>query len=123
MERLPATLELVIAAMVIGALLGITLGVLAAYYRNGWIDHASRLFALVGSSVPVFWSGLGLLFILSVQLGWLPGPGRLDARLTPPPAMTGMITLDTLIAGDLAAFRDALHHLILPASVLGWTVT
>lgn len=122
-ERLPATLELVIAAMILGTLLGIVLGVLAAYYRNSWIDHGSRLFALVGSSLPVFWSGLGLLFILSVQLGWLPGPGRLDARLTPPPAVTGMITLDTLIAGDLAAFRDALHHLILPASVLGWTVT
>jgi ABC-type dipeptide/oligopeptide/nickel transport system permease component len=123
MERLPATLELVIAAMVIGTLLGITLGVLAAYYRNGWIDHASRLFALVGSSVPVFWSGLGLLFILSVQLGWFPGPGRLDARLAPPPMITGVMTVDTLLAGDLAAFVDALHHLILPSFVLGWTVT
>lgn len=123
LERLPATLELVIAAMIIGTVLGIALGVLAAYYRNGWIDHGSRLFALVGSSLPVFWSGLGLLFIFSVQLGWLPGPGRLDARLQPPPMITGMITLDTLLAGDLAAFVDALHHLILPAFVLGWTVT
>jgi ABC-type dipeptide/oligopeptide/nickel transport system permease component len=123
LERLPATLELVIAAMIIGTVLGIALGVLAAYYRNGWIDHGSRLFALVGSSLPVFWSGLGLLFIFSVQLGWLPGPGRLDARLQPPSMITGMITLDTLLAGDLAAFVDALHHLILPAFVLGWTVT
>jgi peptide/nickel transport system permease protein len=123
LERLPATLELVLAAMVIGTLLGIALGVLAAYYRNGWIDHGSRLFALVGSSLPVFWSGLGLLFILSVQLGWLPGPGRLDARLQPPPMITGMISIDTLLAGDLTAFVDALHHLILPAFVLGWTVT
>ncbi|MBB3021305.1 peptide/nickel transport system permease protein [Microvirga lupini] len=123
LERLPATLELVIAAMIIGTVLGIALGVLAAYYRNGWLDHGSRLFALVGSSLPVFWSGLGLLFIFSVQLGWLPGPGRLDARLQPPPMITGMITLDTLLAGDLAAFVDALHHLILPAFVLGWTVT
>ena len=123
LERLPATLELVIAAMIIGTVLGIALGVLAAYYRNGWIDHGSRLFALIGSSLPVFWSGLGLLFIFSVQLGWLPGPGRLDARLQPPPMITGMITLDTLLAGDLAAFVDALHHLILPAFVLGWTVT
>jgi peptide/nickel transport system permease protein len=122
-ERLPATLELVIAAMIIGTVLGIALGVLAAYYRNGWIDHGARLFALIGSSLPVFWSGLGLLFILSVQLGWLPGPGRLDARLAPPPAVTGMITLDTLLAGDLTAFMDALRHLILPAFVLGWTVT
>ena len=123
MERLPATLELVMAAMAIGTLLGIVLGVLAAYYRNGWIDHTARLFALVGSSLPVFWSGLGLLFVLSVQLGWLPGPGRLDARLTPPLMVTGMITIDTLLAGDLTAFLDALHHLVLPAFVLGWTVT
>lgn len=123
LERLPATLELVIAAMIIGTVLGIALGVLAAYYRNGWIDHGSRLFALVGSSLPVFWSGLGLLFIFSVQLGWLPGPGRLDARLQPPPMITGMISLDTLLAGDLTAFVDALHHLVLPAFVLGWTVT
>ena len=123
LERLPATLELVIAAMIIGTVLGIALGVLAAYYRNGWLDHGSRLFALVGSSLPVFWSGLGLLFIFSVQLGWLPGPGRLDARLQPPPMITGMISLDTLLAGDLTAFVDALHHLVLPAFVLGWTVT
>jgi ABC-type dipeptide/oligopeptide/nickel transport system permease component len=123
MERLPATLELVVAAMVIGTLLGITLGVLAAYFRNGWIDHAARLFALVGSSVPVFWSGLGLLFVLSVQLGWLPGPGRLDARITPPAMITGFMSVDALLAGDIGAFVDALHHLILPAFVLGWTVT
>ena len=123
MERLPATLELVMAAMVIGTSLGITLGVLAAYFRNGWIDHAARLFALFGSSVPVFWSGLGLLFVLSVQLGWLPGPGRLDARITPPSMITGFMSVDALLAGDIGAFVDALHHLILPAFVLGWTVT
>jgi peptide/nickel transport system permease protein len=122
-ERLPATLELVFAAMIIGTALGIVLGMLAAYYRNGWIDHGSRLFALVGSSLPVFWSGLGLLFIFSVQLGWLPGPGRLDARLLPPPAVSGMVAIDALLAGDLATFADALRHLALPAFVLGWTVT
>jgi peptide/nickel transport system permease protein len=123
LERLPATLELVFAAMVIGTIVGIILGILAAYYRNGWIDHGARLFALVGSSLPVFWSGLGLLFVLSVQLAWLPGPGRLDARILPPPAVTGMITVDTLLEGDLTAFTNALHHLVLPAFVLGWTVT
>lgn len=122
MARLPATLELVIAAMFVGTFLGISLGILAAYFRNSAIDHGARLFALFGSSVPVFWSGLGLLFILSVKLGWLPGPGRIDPRLTPPPGLTGFFTVDALLAGDWRIFVDALHHLLLPAFVLGWTV-
>ena len=122
-DRLPATLELVTAAMILGTLSGILLGVLAAHYRNGGIDHGARLFALLGSSLPVFWSGLILLFIFSVKLGWLPGPGRLDARAVPPPYVTGMFTVDALFAGDLRAFGSALAHLLLPSFVLGWTVT
>lgn len=122
MARLPATLELVIAAMFIGTFLGITLGVLAAYFRNSPIDHGARLFALFGSSVPVFWSGLGLLFIFSVSLGWLPGPGRIDPRLAPPPGVTGFITIDALLAGDFPLLLNALQHLLLPSFVLGWTV-
>jgi peptide/nickel transport system permease protein len=122
-DRLPATLELVIAAMLFGTLSGILLGVLAARYRDRGVDHGARLFALFGSSLPVFWSGLILLFLFSVKLGWLPGPGRLDARAEPPPFVTGMHTVDALLAGDLATFADALRHLLLPAFVLGWTVT
>jgi len=121
--RLPATLELVFAAMIFGTTLGIVLGVLAAYFRNSLIDHGARLFALFGSSLPVFWSGLGLLFIFSVMLNWLPGPGRLDARLPLPPGVTGFLTIDSLLAGDLAVFKDAVWHLLLPAFVLGWTVS
>jgi peptide/nickel transport system permease protein len=122
LERLPATLELVIAAMLIGSTSGIVLGVLAARFRDRAVDHMARLWALVGSSTPVFWSGLILLYIFSVVLGWLPGPGRLDARTTPPDGMTGFLTIDALLTGDMALFRDALHHLVLPALVLGWTV-
>ncbi|MES2665712.1 MAG: ABC transporter permease [Pseudomonadota bacterium] len=120
--RLPATMELVISAMIIGTAMGITLGVLAAYYRNTAVDHVARLFALFGSSVPVFWLGLVLLYVFSVQWGVLPGPGRVDARLTLPPAVTGFITIDALIAGDFAVLVNALWHLILPAFVLGWAV-
>jgi ABC-type dipeptide/oligopeptide/nickel transport system permease component len=122
LDRLPATLELVIAAMIIGSISGIVLGVLAARFRDRAIDHVARLWALIGSSTPVFWSGLILLYIFSVVLGWLPGPGRLDARTTPPDGMTGFLTIDALLTGDMALFRDALHHLVLPALVLGWTV-
>ncbi|WP_378941413.1 ABC transporter permease [Mesorhizobium sp. ANAO-SY3R2] len=122
MSRLPATLELVIAAMIVGTTLGIVLGVLAAYFRNSPVDHGARLFALFGSSLPVFWSGLGLLFIFSVKLGWLPGPGRIDARLELPPNITGFLTIDSLFAGNIKTFADALWHLLLPSFVLGWTV-
>jgi peptide/nickel transport system permease protein len=122
LERLPATLELVIAAMILGSTSGIVLGVLAARFRDRAIDHGARLWALVGSSTPVFWSGLILLYIFSVVLGWLPGPGRVDARATPPDGMTGFLTIDALLVGDMNLFWDALHHLILPALVLGWTV-
>ncbi|HEV7416486.1 MAG TPA: ABC transporter permease [Tianweitania sediminis] len=121
--RLPATLELVISAMLLGTFFGVTLGVLAARFRDGMIDNLARLFALVGASAPVFWSGLVVLFVFSVQLGWLPGPGRIDSRAVAPPFVTGFFTVDTLLAGDWAGFRSVLLHLILPASVLGWTVT
>ena len=71
----------------------------------------------------MFWSGLILLFIFSVQLGWLPGPGQArSAHGAAPPFVTGMYTIDSLLAGDLRTFMDALSHLILPACVLGWAV-
>lgn len=120
--RLPATMELVIAAMIVGSTIGITLGVLAAYFHNTTIDHGARLFALFGSSVPVFWLGLALLYVFSVKWGILPGPGRVDARAALPPGVTGFMTVDSLLAGNFKLFLDALWHLILPAFVLGWAV-
>ncbi|WP_075620515.1 ABC transporter permease [Brucella sp. CMUL 015] len=122
MARLPATMELVVVAMILGSVIGITLGILAAYYRDSVIDHLARLFGLFGSSLSVFWLGLAVLFVFSVQFEILPGPGRLDPRMTPPAAVTGFMTIDSLLAGDGAAFRDALAHLILPSLVLGWAV-
>ncbi|WP_425104707.1 ABC transporter permease [Ancylobacter sp.] len=120
--RLPATMELVMAAMLVGSTIGITLGVLAAYFRNTPTDHLARFFALIGSSVPVFWLGLALLYVFSVKFGILPGPGRLDPRAALPPRITGFMTIDTLLAGNFKLFADAVWHLILPAFVLGWAV-
>ena len=122
LERLPATLELVFAAMIIGSLMGLLLGSLSAYYQNRWIDNASRLFALFGSSMPVFWSGLIILFIFSVKLSIFPGPGRLEAGASGFPFVTGMFTIDALITGNFDKFFDAFSHLILPACILGWAV-
>lgn len=122
MARLPATFELVICAMVVGSVIGIVFGLLAAYYHDTAIDQAARLFALFGSSVPIFWLGLAALFFFSVHYQILPGPGRIDPRMAQPPTVTGFMTIDSLLAGDLKAFKDALAHLVLPSLALGWTV-
>lgn len=122
LARLPATLELVVASMIFGVGAGVGLGVAAARWRDTGLDHAARLVALIGSSMPVFWTGLILLYVFSVALGWLPGPGRIDARAAAPLGPTGFLTVDTLAAGDLGGFRQALAHLLLPAFVLGWAV-
>ncbi|MEM8853193.1 MAG: ABC transporter permease [Pseudomonadota bacterium] len=122
LERLPATLELVVAAMLFGSVVGTGLGVVAAHFRNGVIDHGARFIALIGSSVPVFWSGLLALYLFSVELSWAPGPGRLDPALPRPDGPTGFYTIDALLAGNWAVFSSALAHLALPAIMLGWAV-
>jgi len=122
MQRLPATLELTVTALAIAALIGIPAGVAAAIKRDTWVDHVVRLFALIGSSLPVFWTGLILLYLFFTQFEIAPGPGRIDLRALPPAQVTGLYTVDSLIAGDIGQMIDALHHLMLPAFVLGWAV-
>jgi len=121
-DRLPATLELTLFALFIGVVGGLTLGVLAARKRNTAVDHGARFFALLGSSLPWFWSGLVFLYIFYARLHWLPGPGRFDPRATPPARITGFYTVDSLLHGDIDAYWDSVRHLILPALVLGWAV-
>nr|WP_298681724.1 ABC transporter permease [uncultured Dongia sp.] len=117
----PATLELATLGTLIGVVFGIPLGVLAAVRKDTLIDHIVRFFGLVGYSVPIFWLGLMGLLVFYAKLDWLPGPGRLDFgyedMVTP---VTGLMTVDTLIAGDMDLFKNALGHLILPASLLGY---
>lgn len=117
----PATLELATLAIVIGTLAGIPLGVLAAVKQGRWQDQAVRVLGLIGYSVPVFWLGLMGLLLFYAKLDWVGGPGRLDTAydylVTP---VTGMILLDSLLAGEMDVFRNALHHIILPAGILGY---
>jgi peptide/nickel transport system permease protein len=122
-DFLPATIELSLAAMVVTLLLGISLGVLAAVRRDGWLDAMARVFALVGGSLPIFFLGLVMLAIFFTRLRWVPGPGRLDAVLQPPPRLTGLYTIDSLVAGNWPLFRNAVSHLILPAITLGYFST
>ena len=117
----PATLELATVGTIIGVILGIPLGVWAAVRKDTTIDHVVRFVGLIGYSVPIFWLGLMGLLVFYFRLDVLPGPGRLDFGyedlVTP---VTGLMTVDTLIAGDIDMFKNALMHLILPSSLLGY---
>jgi peptide/nickel transport system permease protein len=117
----PATLELATLATVLGVLLGVPMGIAAAIWQGRWVDHAIRVVGLVGYSVPVFWLGLVGLLIFYAKLDWVAGPGRLDVfydGLVEP--VTGVILLDSALAGEWDVFRNAVSHLILPASLLGY---
>jgi peptide/nickel transport system permease protein len=119
----PATIELSLAAMVVALFLGVALGILAAIRRNSLLDGFARAFALIGGSLPIFFVGLLVLALFYSRLRWFPGPGRLDAVLRPPPRITGMYTLDSLLAGNWALFKNSLLHLALPAMTLGYFST
>ncbi len=117
----PATLELATVATFIGVLVGIPAGVAAAVWQGRWPDHIIRVLGLVGYSVPVFWLGLVGLLLFYAKLGWVEGPGRLsvfyDDIVEP---VTGVILIDSALAGEWEVFRDAFWHIILPASILGY---
>jgi dipeptide transport system permease protein len=114
----PATLELAFFAMVFAVVLGLPSGMLAAQKRNTLADYAVMGASLTGYSMPIFWWALLLILTFSVQLGWTPVSGRIAVEYDVP-VVTGFMLVDTLRAGDYAAFRSALSHLVLPAIVLG----
>lgn len=118
-ERFPATVELALAAMLFAVTSGLTLGILSALWYERWIDHLARIVSLVGVSLPVFWLGLLALQLFYANFRLLPGPSRIDPRLTAPPFRTGFYTIDSLLAGDLSLFLNVLAHLVLPGMVLG----
>lgn len=115
---IPATLELALPAMAVSILVGVGAGTLAAYRRRGIVDGAVRVTSLLGLSTPPFWLALVALYLVYFQLGWAPSGGRLDPLLIPPPDVTGMLTLDALLAGQMEVFWDAVRHLLLPMFVL-----
>src|SRR5258705_8099725 len=114
----PATIELASCAIVFALLLGIPAGIIAAVRRNSVFDHGVMGVSLTGYSMPIFWWGLLLILLFSVQLGWTPVSGRIDVKYFIEPA-TGFLLIDALLAGDFGAFRSALSHLVLPMIVLG----
>ena len=117
----PATLELATVATIIGVVFGIPAGVIAAVNQGRWPDQVIRVVGLFGYSMPVFWLGLMGLLVFYGVLGWVSGPGRLDIFYEDLiPTITGVILIDSLIAGDMEVFANAFSHIILPASVLGY---
>ena len=118
-ERVPATIELSLYALAFAITFGVPLGIIAALNHDRWPDHLARFVTLLGTSIPVFWLGLLLLYVFFYQLKWLPGPGRLDVGMRPPPTITGMVTVDALVQGDWKVFWAALRRLVLPSVVLG----
>jgi len=119
-QYLPATIELSTAAMLVAILIGIPTGVVSALYKDRWPDQVARVFALGGTSLPVFYVALLLLGVFYFRLGVLPGPGQLSIFTQAPPHITGMVAVDALLSGNWPALRDALRHLVLPAFVLGY---
>lgn len=117
---LPATFELMAMAMTITILVGIPLGVITGSGRRTWTNSLIRFFSVVGVGMPVFWSGLLLQLVFFGKLGWLPLDGRLSAGLVPPPRVSGLYTIDALLAGQPAVFLDALEHLVLPGLTLAF---
>ncbi|WP_116132515.1 ABC transporter permease [Tropicimonas sp. IMCC34043] len=117
----PATLELATLGILIGVVLGVPMGVWAAARQGSWIDQAIRVFALLGYSIPAFWLGLVGLAIFYAGLGWVAGPGRVDIYYDGlVPVHTGLLLVDSAIAGNWTVFFNALDHLALPATILGF---
>ena len=117
----PATLELATLGILIGAGVGVPLGVWAAVRRGALVDQVVRVMGLIGYSVPIFWLGLMALLLFYARLGWVGGPGRLDVAFQySVEPVSGILLLDAAMAGEREAFGNALTHLILPASLLGY---
>jgi peptide/nickel transport system permease protein len=115
--HLPITLELVVLAVGLGALIGIPIGVRAAFNPNGWFDQVTRFGALTGFSVPTYWLGLMAIFVFFYLLRWAPPPmGRLSLEVAAPAMVSGSVLLDSLLAGNWVAARSAFQQLVLPVA-------
>lgn len=121
-RRFPATLELASFAAIIGFIVGITLGTVAAIHQNKWPDRLASVVGLLGISAPTFWIGLMLIIYVAVPTGLFPTGGRMAPGASPG-GPTGMNLIDTLLAGDVGGFLQALNYILLPAVTLGLATT
>jgi ABC-type dipeptide/oligopeptide/nickel transport system permease component len=123
MQRLPASLELTFASLLIAIVIGLPLGVLSAVHRDTVIDHVGRVVGIVGVAMPSFWTGLLFVYVFFYMLGVAPAPlGRLGPGITAPEHFTGLYVVDSILTGNWLALRSSLHQLMLPAATLGFSV-
>ena len=120
LARLPASLELTACGLLFAVAVALPLGILSATRPGSWVDHLCRVTTTAGVSLPIFFTGLLLVYVFYYLLGWAPPPlGRLDAFSSPPPTVTGAFLIDSLVAGEGALFVAAAKQLVLPTLTLG----
>jgi ABC-type dipeptide/oligopeptide/nickel transport system permease component len=120
LARLPASAELTLCGLILAMAVAIPLGIIAAVKQGSLADHACRVIVTAGVSLPVFFTGLLLVYVFYFLLGWSPAPvGRLDAFASAPPTVTGFYLIDAALIGDWETWRSAFAQLVLPAATLG----
>jgi peptide/nickel transport system permease protein len=123
LQRLPATMELTLASLLLAVLIGVPLGVLSAVNRDKPIDHIGRILGVAGVAMPTFWTGLLAIYLFFYLMHWAPPPlGRLASGLSPPEAITGMYVVDSLLTGNWRTLWSSLGQLTLPAATLAFSV-
>ncbi len=115
----PATLELTIFSMLVAIVVGVGMGMLSASRPGTIFDVGGRLFGIITYALPIFWAGMLVQLVFCVQLRWFPLGSRFPPSLNPPPTITGMYSVDSLLSGNLDSFLISLHHLALPSITLG----
>lgn len=115
----PATVELAVFSLLVALILGVSIGAMAASRPNTVWDTVGRLFGIVTYSVPAFWAGMVFQLVFAVQLGWFPLGTRFPVSATPPPLLTGLYTVDSLLNGNGEQFFTTLYYLCLPCLTLG----
>ncbi|HSJ55479.1 MAG TPA: ABC transporter permease [Anaerolineae bacterium] len=121
LERMPATVELAVASLIVALGIAFPVGILSALKRNTVIDYIAMTGATLGISLPTFWVGILCIMVFAVSLGWLPGSGRVDYAVHLE-RVTGFLVLDSLLTRNWPALKDTLAHLVLPAGSLGIAV-
>lgn len=123
-QRLPATIELGLAALLLALVVGLILGISAAVKRDSPLDQFVRGYAILGASTASFWLGLVMIYVFYFRFDWAPAPlGRLDVGMEAPAAITKLYVVDSILAGEWAILRNSLAHLALPALTLGFIVS
>lgn len=121
-DRWSATFELSTCSMVVAIGLGLPLGLVTAWRRNSWLDHVGRVVSVMGVSLPVFWTGIILIYVFFVELGWVPPPiGRIGVLVPGPYRITGFYLIDSILTGNFETAIASLRQLILPVVALAFS--